>query len=387
MKNWPGLLPALALALLLGACAAAPPAAPVDRLFADHLFKPPAEPVDATEVFAVSPEMKDYLATTVGVQPGHKGRQQALADALRNKAQLKLDYDGAYTRNAAQAFAARSGNCLSLVIMTAALAKQMGIPVRFQNVYVDETWSRLGDLYFSAGHVNLSLGGKPPEIGSRLDDGEQLTIDFMPPEDLRGSVWRSIHEATVLAMYMNNRAAEALATNQLDDAYWYAREAARQDPGFITVYNTLGVVYLRSGHLHEAEQALAFGLQREPANANLMSNMVNVLQRQGRVEEAKQFEDRLARLEPNPPFAFFSRGVLAMDQGNYRGARDLFTKEVERAPYYHEFHFWLALALVKLGDNQKAKQQLALAMENSTTRSDHDLYAAKLERIKAIRMH
>ena len=50
------------------------------------------------------------------------------------------------TRNAAEAFDARSGNCLSLVIMTAAFAKELGLPVRYQNVFVDEAWSRSGDL-------------------------------------------------------------------------------------------------------------------------------------------------------------------------------------------------------------------------------------------------
>ena len=59
----------------------------------------------------------------------------------------------------------------------------------------------------------------------------------------------------------------------------------------------------------------------------------------------------------------------------------MFAKEVERAPYYHEFHFWLALSYLGLGDYDKARKQLTLAMENSTTRSDHDLYAAKLDRL------
>jgi hypothetical protein len=59
----------------------------------------------------------------------------------------------------------------------------------------------------------------------------------------------------------------------------------------------------------------------------------------------------------------------------------LFAKEVDRAPYYHEFHFWLALSYLGLGEVDKGREQLALAMQNSTTRNDHDLYAAKLDRL------
>ncbi len=90
------------------------------------------------------------------------------------------------TRNAAQAFAARSGNCLSLVIMTAAFAKEMGLPVAYQNVYVDETWSRIGDIYFSIGHVNLTLGRRHDPTSVRDDEADLLTIDFLPPSELRG---------------------------------------------------------------------------------------------------------------------------------------------------------------------------------------------------------
>jgi hypothetical protein len=49
--------------------------------------------------------------------------RQLLFDALYGNGRLRLDYDSAMTRNATEAFAARSGNCLSLVLMTAAFAR------------------------------------------------------------------------------------------------------------------------------------------------------------------------------------------------------------------------------------------------------------------------
>jgi len=74
-----------------------------------------------------------------------------------------------------------------------------------------------------------------------------------------------------------------------------------------------------------------------------------------------------------------------MQAGEFKQARDFFAREVDRSPYYHEFHFWLGVAYVRLGDTGKAHKHLALALENSTTRSDHDLYAAKLDRLAAQR--
>ena len=74
-----------------------------------------------------------------------------------------------------------------------------------------------------------------------------------------------------------------------------------------------------------------------------------------------------------------------MKEENYRLAKDLFAKEVARAPYYHEFHYWLAAAYIGLGDVEHARTELAMALEYSTTRKEHDLYSTKLARINAAR--
>jgi hypothetical protein len=67
-----------------------------------------------------------------------------------------------------------------------------------------------------------------------------------------------------------------------------------------------------------------------------------------------------------------------MNHEDYRAAREMFEREVARADSYHEFHFWLGVADWRLGDEAAARRQLALAMDNSLTRSQHELYAAKL---------
>jgi len=287
------------------------------------------------------------------------------------------------TRNAAEAFAARAGNCLSLVIMTAAFAKEMGLTVKYQQGYIDETWSRAGDLYVSIGHVNLTLGLKYSEIGAHYYDGDKLTIDFLPPADIRGMHYRVVREETIVAMYMNNRAVESMAAGHLDDAYWWARESIAQDPKFTSAYNTLGAIYTKHGNFAKAEPVLSYALASEPRNTHVMSNLVPVLKALGRDVEAIALARKLAQLEPDPPFGFFERGIAAMRAGQYGVARDLFAKEVDRAPYYHEFHFWLAAAYVGLGEVDLARKHMAIAIENSPTRGDRELYAAKLAKLNA----
>ncbi|MEO5763923.1 MAG: tetratricopeptide repeat protein [Casimicrobiaceae bacterium] len=372
----------LAASLLLAACATAPAPERPEQLFGDALFRPPSVAVSAADVFALSPEMRQYLDHDVARLVRSRGRQQALFDALYHPGELKLEYDAAMTRNAAEAFAVHSGNCLSLVIMTAAFAKEMGLTVRYQNVFGDETWSRSGDFYLAIGHVNLSLGRKQMEAQFGRNEFDTMTIDFLPPADLRGQRTWVIDEPTIVAMYMNNRAVESLTSDHPDDAYWFAREAIVQQPRFLAAYNTLGVIYHRHGDLAEAQRALEFVLDREPANTRAMSNLALVLGDRGQHAAAAELTRKLARIEPDPPFAYFKRGLAAMDQGDYRLARDMFAREIDRAAYYHEFHFWLALAELGLGDAERARRHMAIAIENSTTRKDHDLYAAKLSRLQ-----
>ncbi len=110
-----------------------------------------------SQVFALSPAMKHYLEVDIAPQLRSMGRQRGLVDALYSRAHLRLDYDTDSTRTAAEAFDARAGNCLSLVVMTAALAKHLGLPIRFQALIGQESWSRSGDLSFVNGHVNITV--------------------------------------------------------------------------------------------------------------------------------------------------------------------------------------------------------------------------------------
>jgi Tfp pilus assembly protein PilF len=385
MQAYVHLVRAALCALLLGGCAAAPPAAPppaAQVLFHDALFGPADPAINAAQLFALTPAMKAYAQEILKKQRG-KALQQALFDALYRKDQLKLDYDSALTRNAAQTFEARAGNCLSLVVMTAALARELELTVSYQSIPVDEAWSRSGKLYIASGHVNLVLGKPKSDILRGYDQQQYFTIDFMPPPDNAHQQANPLEEKTIVAMFMNNRAAESLALGKVDDAYWWIRQAVRQDPAFLNAYNTLGVVYQHAGHQGEAEQVLRYAHQQAPDNTVYLYNLAQSLRNLGRDAEAAQLEFRLAQLEPYPPFHFFNLGRQAMQQGDYAKARQLFVRELARSPDYHEFHFWLAVAEFQLGNLAGADEHMRLAMENSTTRGDHDLYTAKLDRIKA----
>jgi len=316
---WPALLAALGLLAMLSACSTAtvaPPATAPELPPPDPRFAAAAPPPTAAEVFALSSEMQHYLATALPGTAQERRRPAALVRALNTLGDLKLAYDASTTRTAAQAFEARAGNCLSLVIMTAALAKAQGISVTYNLVLGEVSYRREAGLLLTSGHVNLTLGRPLRDRGSSgFDASAWMTVDFLPGEDITGQRRQPIDEATVLAMFMNNRAAEAVAQGRLANAHALAREALRHAPGFATARNTLAVVYLRAGLPVDAEPLLRQVLARTPTQTDALANLASALQAQGRHAEARALVAQLAALEPDPPLrALYAAKLERLDR-------------------------------------------------------------------------
>lgn len=290
------------LALLAGllGCALTPSPTPLNvaSLLRDERFVLPAQPFDPAALFALSPAMHDYARRRLPSPSSRHDLRRALLQALSDDAALRLRYDAERTLSAAEAFEARAGNCLSLVLMTAAFARHLGQPVSYREVLVPDEVRQRGDLILVSGHINLVLGPPPPSSAMRIGDrGSPLIVDFLPPSDLRSQRSVPLPESTLVAMYLSNRAAEELTASRLDAAYGWAREALLREPSHLGAANTLAVVYQRAGLVDAAEAALRHVLAIEPNHPAALANLVALLQRTGRRAMHAQ-QNPAAALEP-----------------------------------------------------------------------------------------
>ncbi len=367
---------------LLGGCAQLPPAPSATPLLHDELFAASSEDVAPERVLALTDQMRDYADRELRIT-GHRDPRRALIEALHERGHLHLAYDATRTGNAGETYAARSGNCLSLVLMTGAFARHLGLAVTYRGISLEPQYTRAGGLTLENGHVNLLMAhrGERPLWGA-----QDLVIDFLSSDALRSQRAEPLEEHTVIAMYMNNRAAETLAEGRLDDAYAWARAAVLQDPAYGAAANTLAVVYMRRGALPQAETALRHALALHASNTAALSNLVSVLRAHGRAPEADAVAAQLARLQPYPPFHFLELGRDALAAGNVTQARELFARELRRQPYQHEVHFWAAQAAWRLGDTDAAAEHLRQAMDYSTTLANQKLYSGKLDHLRALRL-
>ena len=271
------------------------------------------ERVRTDDVLKVSDAMRRYLAVDIADQIRIKGAQAGLVDALYQRAQLKLEYDAAQTKTAAEAFDGRSGNCLSLVLMTAALAQGAGSSrCAYQSAYMDEAWSRSGNLLFASGHVNITLG-------RRLLDASTLarphpagrSTSCRPRRSARLRTRDDRRERRCVAMYANNRAAEALARRQARRRLRLGRRGAAQGPG----------VHRRVQHARRRLPAArrprrmpsgcsSASSQREPKNTRALANLAETYARQGAAGRRRGGAHRAWRRSRRcPPFHFFDLGL------------------------------------------------------------------------------
>ena len=376
----------LAAAWMLAGCAAVPQASSLPGdLWMDAAFDPPAERLDLNAVLKPSGAMRDWLAAQPQLKPKASARDAALLRLLQRDGALRLAYDDQRTRTASEAFEARAGNCLSLLLMTAALAQEMGLDVRFQQVNVGANWRRLGGLYVSTLHVNMVLSpGFVGNAGWRPLAGErQLVVDFLPPADLPPEATRPIALNTVLAMFLNNRAAEFMVDGRDDDAYAAVRQALALDAALVPGYNTLGILYSRR-HL---DQAAARAFERAwalaPDNLSVMANLAAAWRRTGELTRADALARQLERFEPEPPYAYFDRAMLAWRAGRWAEAREHLAREVNRAPDVAEFRYWLAVVMRRQGEDEAWGPPPVLAPGDSMRPHARGLYTAKLERLSS----
>jgi len=372
---------ALVSASLLAGCSTARHAVPqTAMLFDDAPFALHRVQADPAAVFALTPAMREYLTTTIHPAVRAKGRE-GLIDALYSSQHLRLSYDGGMTRNASEAFEARSGNCLSLVIMTSAFARALGMDVRYQRLRAEDVWVRDGsDLVQLVGHVNLSLAeSSHPAMRARSPTSGWLTIDFLPLDEAQRERVRPIEERRVIAMYFNNRAAEALSAGRAQEAYWWARASVEHDETYPSAYITLAVAFYRHGNTHRAESVLNAALQLEPDNPQALHNLSEVLRAMGRIDEAAVAERRLNTVQPHNPIKSYKSGLIAYQRGDYVAARDAFSSALARAPDDHEFHFMLGMTYLRLGQRTQSLEHLDRARELARTTTRANAYSAKFK--------
>jgi Tfp pilus assembly protein PilF len=283
------------------------------------------------------------------------------------------------TFTASEALAANSGNCLSLAILTTALAELAGIEIGYELVDAPPVFEFNGSTVTKGIHVRSILYDpeRVPAEESWMLSTVGIKIDYFP--STREKFIRNLSEDGYLAMYYRNIAAEAIIAGDYAKAYWYSRESLQYTPDHSEALNMLAVVNGRVGNNDEAEKIFLYGIAHSEEKLSLLKNYRVLLSRVGRDAEAEKVQEQLNRMDDPSPFHWLQLARSAYADSEYSHAIDYFKRALELAPYLHEGHLGLAQAYYGAGRLRSAEASLEKALEEAYSASTRSLYEAKLE--------
>jgi len=139
------------------------------------------------------------------------------------------------------------------------------------------------------------------------------------------------------------------------------------EPQGSTAHYDLAIAYANQHRNDDAARELREALALDSAFLAAMANLIAVDIARGELREARAVADRYLKLAPDSARALYSRGIIALQSGDYATARDDFGKLLHANPSYAVAYYDLALAEERLGQYTSAERELRGALALSPT--------------------
>ena len=353
----------LLAALLNFACSTTPPALQLSaqELWHDRLFDYKASDVIETKetLFALDPELHALLTERRHNNPSTDRRLEYLAGLLFSAEGIRISYSAGHSTGAAETWHKKRGDCLSLTLLTYAVAQALGIDASMQEVRVPVAVDRRGGVDFVSGHVNVAVHNTSAlMINGRSYLAGGVVIDFEPQVGSR-QLGTRLSDDEIVARFYNNRASEYLAKRDDAKAYAYYKAALTADPRFAPAYSNLAQIYSRHGLDKAAEGMLNYAIAlNETADAPLRT-LYKLLVEQGRAAEAAIVAAKLRRHDDDDPYYWVGIGLDHLKQNRFGKAIDALERAEQLTTGFEEIHRYLAIAYWRNGQQRLANKELA----------------------------
>jgi tetratricopeptide (TPR) repeat protein len=371
---------ALALPLWFAGCAGLPeqPALSTDDLAwvsgGAGLLPDPGKGVaeDTASLMRVTPEMRRFANEATVGEVSVQGKAAALAAALGDADQRHVRYDAEATLTAEQAFLQRRANCLSYTLLFVALAREVEIPVTFNEVDVPPIWD-LGDDRTSLLYRH---------INARIDLlREHRVVDVSGGEYDPGYPQRVIADAAALAQFYNNRAVELRLKRRDADALGYALRALELSPDAAYLWGNLASLYLQDGNPRAARIAVTQALRLDPSSMMGYDTAAQVYEQLGERHLARYFHQRAQDFLEQNPYHHYQLALVALRDGDKDLAYSETRLAIERYSKDARFYFLMAVVLEQMGKDGLASHSMRVAMDLTADPAQQARYKSKFARL------
>ncbi|MDY6984501.1 MAG: tetratricopeptide repeat protein [Pseudomonadota bacterium] len=323
-------------------------------------------------------QQAEFLAWFNDPSRSHQAAHYRLSVYLENKV-------GTYqyvpeTLPAAVVLASNGGNCLSLAMVTTALADLVGIEVSYQFMDDQPVYEYQGSVVIRGNHISAIVKNPDWEdirgTALALTTSPGIRIDYFP--ELRGRFLANLDRNGYLALYYDNIASDAIARGDYDSAYWHLREALHLAPEHGASLNMLAIVHRRKGDTAGAERIYQHGIAHADDRLTLLKNYESLLITSGRMAEAAEVRRQLEAIDDTSPLHWLQLARASEQRGDWNESIAYYRRVLQLVPYMHEVHLALAQAYYASGELRRAESELASAVETANRVSARNLYKAKL---------
>ena len=310
------------------------------------------DPAVVVNPIAITPEIRAAADRFAGSVGGTVDQLKRIQGAIYDASRFSFDYDAETTLTAAEALAARRGNCVAFTNLFIAMARARGLPVKAGYMTPRTLGRRRGDLVYVSTHVVAVY---------QLHD-RAVVFDFYRMREDPSARIRLLDDFELAALYLNNRAVAALSLEE------YASAGARLDavlklaPDFAPAYGNLGVLRRRTGDIPGALEAYRRALELSPRDPAILGNLAALYYGIGREREAKDAL-RLADLGVATPYVILARGDLEAADGRVETALRYYRKAARLDPSIAEPPMAIARLALTSGKPQEARRAALRALK------------------------
>ncbi|XPF94798.1 tetratricopeptide repeat protein [Colwellia sp. RE-S-Sl-9] len=330
------------------------------------------------ELFAIDEEMANMVEYVLKPVRDHEKKARLLLEYIFSSNHIAMSYESGANVTAIDAFHGRKANCMSLTIMAYALATKAGMKLKFQDIQVPEYWMRKGSHQLLMGHVNLLINKPVSNLGNQIWSKDILQIDFDPSAAKSHFKRKVVSKKTIVAMFYNNKGAEALIRSEYDLAYAYFKAATQVDPLFYSGWGNLGVLYKMNHHYDLAVNAYKYALDLSPNDLTSLENIALLFKKLDRKDEALNIQNKLHTKRLSNPHYHALLSNEANYKGEYLSAITHLKKAIRLESKFHEFHYNLAKLYLKTEQLDLAKSSMRKALKLNKNMNTEREYNRKL---------
>lgn len=323
-------------------------------------------PEDFRELLKLDEPMRRFFAERVDRRAAHAVILQQIVAAIVQPSELGFTYatDGLY--DARESFRRRRGGCVSFAILVAAVAREYGVAVQFQEMDTTARWNRFEGLVASVRHTNLRL----------VDATHVYTVDLRP--DL-GRADGGIDQAFVVsdrrafAHFYSTAGFFQLVAGDTAGALRLMQLGTECDAKSCFAWANLGQLYARIGELPRARDCLEQALRLDRHGEMVLVCLVDVLRRQGGAENLKvamKYERRAQAVRARNPYHHFNLAIAGQDAGDWQAVERHVRQAIRLKDDEIMFHELLVEALHRLertADAQRAEARLTILRARSVS--------------------